>query len=75
MKYPQLIAPREGEEYLNRNGERYRCTQVIDPEHAVMERLSDCWTLTACRVRQYDDMTIEWDHSTNCYWPANRKRR
>ena len=73
MEYPKLITPVEGREYRNRNGDVYRCLQVIDPEHAVMERRSDSWTLTACCTRQYGDGTIEWDGSINCYWPPKEK--
>ena len=72
MEYPNLIIPEAGKEYRNHNGQTYRCLQVLDPEHAVMERLSDRWTLTACRTRQYSDGTIEWDGSINCYWPPKK---
>ena len=72
MKYPELIVPVKGTVYRNRNGQQYLCLRVIDPEHAVLERISDRWTLTACRTRQYEDGTIEWDHSIYCHWPDGR---
>lgn len=68
-KYPDLITPVEGQVYLNHNGQRYRCTSVINPERATMERLSDGWTLIAVRTRQFEDGTIEWDHSVDGHWP------
>lgn len=63
MKYPELITPVVGQVYTNHNGQQYRCTRRINNERYIMERLSDHWTLTAVRVRQYEDGTIEWDHS------------
>ena len=68
-KYPDLITPVAGQVYLNHNGQRYRCTGVITPERVTMERLSDGWTLIAVRTRQYEDGTIEWDHSIDGHWP------
>lgn len=72
MKYPELIVPVKGKTYLNKNGQQFRCLRVIDSEHALMERLTDRWTLTACRTRQYSDGTIEWDLSTGGHWPEGR---
>ena len=69
MKYPDLITPVEGQVYLNHNGQRYRCTGIINPERVTMERLSDGWTLIAVRTRQFEDGTIEWDHSLDGHWP------
>ena len=69
MKYPELITPVVGRVYQNRNGQSYRCTGRINQERVTMERLTDRWTLTAVRTRQYEDGTIEWDHSVDCYWP------
>ena len=68
-KYPERITPVEGQVYLNHNGQRYLCTCARNPERPTMERLSDHWTLTAVRVRQYEDGTIEWDHSVDGHWP------
>lgn len=68
-KYPELITPIEGQVYLNHNGQRYLCTCAQNPERPTMERLSDRWTLTAVRVRRYEDGTIEWDHSVDGHWP------
>lgn len=68
----QLITPAVGTTYLNRNGQQYLCLRVIDPEHAIMERLTDRWTLTACRTWQFEDGSIEWDRSIDCYWPGGR---
>ena len=67
-KYPELITPEVGQVYLNHNGQRYRCTGIINPERSTMERLSDGWTLIAVRTRQFDDGTIEWDHSLDGHW-------
>ena len=69
MKYPELIAPVEGQVYLNRNGRQYRCISARNPERPIMQRLSDYWTLTAVRVRQFADGTVEWDHSVDGHWP------
>lgn len=69
MEYPKLITPEEGQEYMNHNGQAYRCIEVLDAETAVLERLSDKWTLIAHRTRQYTDGTIEWDQSTGGHWP------
>ena len=68
-KYPDLITPVVGQVYLNHNGQRYRCTGIINYERVTMERLSDGWTLIAVRTRQFEDGTIEWDHSHNGHWP------
>jgi len=69
MEYPKMITPIAGQTYLNHNGQRYLCTGIINPERCTMERLSDRWTLTAVRTRQYVDGTIEWDHSVDGHWP------
>ena len=68
-KYPDLITPVAGQVYLNHNGQRYRCTGIINHERVTMERLSDGWTLIAVRTRQFEDGTIEWDHSLDGHWP------
>ena len=69
---PELIIPREGTTYRNRNGKKYRCAQYINVEAAVMVREPDGWTLTAHGVRQYLDGTIEWDYSTDGHWPNDK---
>lgn len=73
-EYPVLVDPEEGKTYRNRNGCTYVCTRRIDAETAVMVRDLDGWTVTAHRVRQYTDGTIEWDHSTGGYWPGGIPR-
>lgn len=70
MEYPQLTVPEAGKSYLNRNGNTYRCIQVMNAETAVFVRELDGWTLTAHRTRQYADGRIEWDHSTDGHWPG-----
>jgi hypothetical protein len=69
MECPELITPVEGQVYLNRNGRQYRCISARNPERPIMQRLSDYWTLTAVRVRQFEDGTVEWDHSVDGHWP------
>lgn len=69
-EYPVLIDPEAGKTYLNHNGSTYLCTRRIDAETAVMVRQSDGWTLVAHRTRQFEDGTIEWDHSTDGHWPG-----
>ena len=58
------ITPETDSIYLNRCGSKFRCTKVYIDGSAIMERLSDGWTLTAHGVCQYEDGTIEWDYST-----------
>lgn len=74
MEYPELITPVVGREYLNRNGQRYLCTGRLNHERVTMERVTDHWTLTAVRTRQYEDGTIEWDHSVDGHWPPKEKK-
>ena len=50
-----------GEVYTNRNGSAYRCTSVSGPGRAVLERVTDCWTLLTHGITVYEDGTIEWD--------------
>ena len=72
MERPELIIPREGMTYRNRNGKTYLCTQYINFTTAVMVRETDGWTLTAHEIRQYLDGTIEWDYSTDGRWPDGK---
>lgn len=55
--------------YTNHNGSRYRCKTTYDDGAAIMERISDGWTLLAHGIYMYDDGTIEWDYSTGGNWP------
>lgn len=72
MKYPELITPVAGTVYINRNRQQYKCLFTIDQEYAVMQRITDRWTFTACRTRKFEDGTIEWDQSIGCFWPEGR---
>lgn len=66
------IMPEEGMVYTNRNGYRYLCTAAPDSQGAdqgaVMERVTDGWTLKAHNVYLFSDGTIEWDFSTCGRW-------
>lgn len=54
--------------YTNRNGNDYLCKSIPDENSAVMERLTDGWTLTAHGIQMYGNGTIEWDYSTGGRW-------
>ncbi len=58
-----------GEVYTNRNGSAYRCTSVSGPGRAILERVTDRWTLLTHGITVYEDGTIEWDYSTGGHWP------
>lgn len=61
------FVPEIGTIYLNRNGSEFLCMAVRETG-AVMERVSDGWTLTAHGLLMYADGTIEWDYSTGGRW-------
>lgn len=63
------FTPEVGAIYLNRCGDEYICTVVREYSVAVMERLSDGYTLNAHNPLMYEDGTIEWDYSTGGHWP------
>lgn len=63
------FTPEVGTIYCNRNGNEYICTAVPEYGVAIMERLSDGYTLNAHNPLMYEDGTIEWDYSTGGYWP------
>ena len=42
---------------------------------AVLERVSDGWTLLAHGICVYEDGSIEWDWSTWGHWPDGRPRK
>jgi len=54
--------------YTNHNGSDYLCKSVPDENSAVMERVTDGWTLVAHGIQRYGDGTIEWDYSTGGHW-------
>lgn len=72
------IMPVVGQIYSNRNGSQYRCTgnevypddvrmssTVALGEHqATMIRLADGWVIKAHGIHQYEDGTVEWNHSS-----------
>ena len=64
-----------GEVYRNRNGWDYLCLENAGPGVAVLERVSDGWTLLAHGICVYEDGSIEWDWSTWGHWPDGRPRR
>ena len=63
-----------GEVYRNRNGWDYLCLENAGPGVAVLERVSDGWTLLAHGICVYEDGSIEWDRSTWGHWPDGRPR-
>lgn len=64
----QYINPIPGVVYLNRNGVKYRCLESLTDHSAIMERVTDKWTLVAHGVQQYRDQSIEWNYSTGGHW-------
>ena len=70
LKWPssKRITPEVGVVYTNRNGNDYRCKELLK-DGGVMERLKDGWTLRAHGICQYEDGTIEWDYSGGGRWP------
>lgn len=62
------IRPAPGQVYRNRNGQDYRCITALSGHDAILERVSDHWTLIAHGVQQYRDGSIEWDYSTGGRW-------
>lgn len=61
----KLIA---GEAYINRNGRKYLCVAVKEPNCYTMRRIGDDWTLDAHNITRYEDGTIEWDFSSGGYF-------
>lgn len=64
-----------GQVYRNRNGWDYLCLENAGPGVAVLERVSDGWTLLAHGICVYEDGSIEWDRSTWGHWPDGRRER
>ena len=66
--------PKVGQTYENRNGATYLCirvnqiynavTDAWEPPTAIMRNTLSSWKLVAHGLVQYQDGTIEWDHST-----------
>mgnify|MGYP000848839660 FL=1 len=54
--------------YTNHNGSDYLCKSIPDENSAIMERITDGWTLVAHGIQRYGDGTIEWDYSTGGHW-------
>lgn len=67
MKQEVWLEP--GKVYRNRCGDDYLCKSVKEDSSAILERLSDRWTLVAHGAGLYPDGTIEWDYSTGGFWP------
>lgn len=65
----EYITPIPGAVYRNRNGYEYRCKTALSDHSAILERVTDNWTLTAHGVQQYHDGSIEWNYSTGGHWP------
>lgn len=63
---PVLIV---GKTYENRNGSKYRCVATLGPGKALLERVTDRWSLIAHGITLYDDGMIEWDYSSGGHWP------
>lgn len=59
------FTPEAGESYLNRNGQLYRCVQVLGPDRAVMENEKTGWQFIAHRLYLWPDGFIEWGCSTS----------
>lgn len=69
----KYFVPKVNDIYRNRNGQVYRCTNVVGNGNAetiaYFTRLSDGWSLAAHGPQIYEDETIEWDYSTGGHWP------
>ena len=67
--------------YRQRDGTEYLCTESIARYHqcmgalltcrAVLERISDGYTITAHGTQMEADGTIHWDYSTGGRWPQS----
>jgi len=70
--------------YHQRDGAKYRCTKSITRYHqctgalltcqAVLERISDGYTITAHGTRMEANGTIHWDYSTGGRWPRPKAK-
>lgn len=65
----EYITPILGAVYRNRNGSEYRCKATLSDHSAIMERVTDNWTIIAHGIQQYHDRSIEWNYSTGGHWP------
>ena len=63
----------QGRIYRNRNGSDFVCRAVNENEDALMERVTDGWTLTAHGIAIFSNGTIEWDYSTGGHWGRERR--
>ena len=73
---PRAFDPVPGEVYENAGGGKF-LVEGCDPEArtAWMTNIKSGWSLTAVRVVQYDDRTIEWDYSKDGHFlPLDESR-
>jgi len=69
----------EGHTYQHRSGGEYLCKGTysifnefsgkLEEAAALLERISDSYTLTAHGTRIEDNGKIHWDYSTGGHWP------
>lgn len=57
-----------GAVYQNKNGRAYLCKQVIEGGDAIMERVSDKWTIRAIGVCEYANGVLEWNYSKDGFF-------
>lgn len=62
-----------GTGYTNRNGSNYICRALTGTSDAIMERVSDGWTIEAHGIQRYQDGTIEWNYSSGGHWPKDEE--
>jgi len=58
-----------GAVYDHSNGSQYRCLETYPYRDALLERVSDGWTLIAHGTRQDENGLICWNYSTGGHWP------
>lgn len=64
-EYTTLI-PRTTYEHTNTS--QYLCKEVLNNYDAVLERVTDKWTLVAHGTRMTSDGKIHWNYSTGGHW-------
>ena len=64
--------PKEGEEYDNHGGGRFRCLRVFGQD-ALFQSVKSGWTFMARECHTYEDGTIDWNWSTGGHFaPVER---
>lgn len=64
----RYVILKEGAVYDHSNGGQYRCLGITEST-AMLERISDGWTLVAHGTRMDEHGLICWNGSTGGHWP------